>query len=144
MCRQTSSSKSRPTRAGFTVLEIVVSMILLGVVLSLLAPLAKRANAQRERNEARRAALFELSNVLERQTANPADWSEGTEVRVIEVPTRLMSSFPQAELAVTRHLLEAPAGYRFDATFTWSEPNGQRAAPLRLSAFAFPDAEATP
>jgi hypothetical protein len=65
-------------------------------------------------------------------------------MQVVEVPTKLMSSFPQAELAVTRHRLEAPAGYRFDATFTWSEPNGQRAAPLRLSAFAFPSAEVTP
>jgi hypothetical protein len=44
---------------------------------------------------------------------------------------------------VTRHPLEEPGGYRFDATFTWNEPNGQRAAPLRLSAFAFLDAEAT-
>lgn len=143
MCRNRFSMNSRPATAGFTVLEIVVSMILLGVVLGLVAPLAKRANLQRERNEARRAALFELSNVLEQRTANPADWPAVTESQSIEVPARLQSRFPEAALAVMRHRVEEPAGFRFDATFTWKEPNGQRAAPLRLSAFAFPEAEAT-
>jgi len=133
--------KTDSRTSGFTVLEIVVSMILLGVVLGLVAPLAKSVHAQRERNEARRAALFELSNVLERQTATPTDWPDETDQKIVEVPARLTSDFRQAELAVTRYRLEAPAGYRFDATFTWNEPNEQRAAPLQLSAFAFPNTE---
>ena len=124
-------------------LEIIVSMILLGVVLSLVAPLAKRMNEQRQRNEARRAALFELSNVLEQQTADPTGWPQGAETRSLDVPAHLKAKFPQPELVVARHRVDTPDGYRFDATFTWQEPNGQRAAPMRLSAFAFSDVEET-
>jgi hypothetical protein len=119
-------------------------MILLGVVLSLIAPLAKRANEQRQRNEDRRAALFELSNVLEQQVAKPDDWPADAETQPAAVPAHLQAHFPQAELTVSRHLVENPTGYRFDAAFTWMEPNGRRAAPLHLSAFAFPKTEGTP
>jgi hypothetical protein len=119
-------------------------MILLGVVLSLIAPLAKRANEQRQRNEDRRAALFELSNVLEQQIAKPDDWPADTKTQPAAVPAHLQAHFPQAELTLSRQQVENPAGYRFDAAFTWSEPNGRRAAPLHLSAFAFPKTEGTP
>jgi type II secretory pathway pseudopilin PulG len=144
MLSRPRTTRSRRTETGFTVLEVIVSMILLGVVLSLIAPLAKRANEQRQRNEDRRAALFELSNVLEQQVAEPDRWPADAETQLAAVPAHLQGHFPQAEFTVSRQRVENPAGYRFDAAFTWMEPNGRRAAPLRLSAFAFPKAEGTP
>lgn len=139
MRRTLCITRSRAT--GFTVLEVIVSMILLGVVLSLVAPLAKNANQQRQRNEARRAALFELSNVLEQQAANLAEWPDDAEEQPFEIPATLQSRFREADLTISRHRIENPTGFRFDATFTWQEPNGRRSAPLKMSAFAFAAAE---
>ncbi|MDQ3332722.1 MAG: type II secretion system GspH family protein [Planctomycetota bacterium] len=135
-------STRRPSpNPGYTVLEIIVSMILLGIVLGMVAPLAKRVVEQRRRTESRLAALFEVSNVLERMTEDRAAWPSEGERRTMDLSGNLRSRFQEPELVVSSTVLDEPPGRRFDATFSWREPNGRRASPVTLSAFSFDASE---
>jgi type II secretory pathway pseudopilin PulG len=131
------SARCRTSSAGFTVLEIIVSMILLGVVLSMVAPLTKRVVDQRRANEARRAALFEVSNDLERLVADRSAWPNAGEQKSLDISASLRTRFHEPEVTIRRITLTDPTGERFDASFSWKEPNGRRAAPVTLSAFSF-------
>lgn len=123
---------------GFTILEIVVSMILLGSVLAIVVPLTKRAVDQRRQAETRRAALIEVSNALERLAADPTTWPEPGTATDVPLPDRLAARLREPRLVVASAALSGPpSGRRFDASLTWAEPTGGRSAPLRLSAFAF-------
>ena len=133
-----------PNRRGFTISEIIVAMILLGSVIAMLVPLTKRAIDQRRAVETRRAALIEVSNALERVTADASAWPEPGTVQSAPLPDAFAGRLREARLEITSVPLdESPPGRRFDATLTWLEPTGRHAAPLRLSAFAFegPSAE---
>ena len=115
-------------------------MILLGTVITLIAPLAKRAIDERERSHLRRAGLIEMSNVLERLVADPSAWPPPGDERTVPLPEELASRFDEPQLTIASVALDGPvAGRRFDAALSWRAPNGRRTAPLRLSAFAFPD-----
>ncbi|MGC1273827.1 MAG: hypothetical protein WBC44_08985 [Planctomycetaceae bacterium] len=128
---------ARPTR-GFTITEVVVSMILLGTVVGIVVPLTKRAIDQREQAQVRRAALIEVSNALERLVADPTAGPKSGEVREMPLPERLSSQLREPHFSVTAVPIEGTAeGRRFDAVLTWVEPNGRRSSPIRLSAFAF-------
>lgn len=131
-------SAERPPR-GFTIPEIIMSMVLLGAVLAVIVPLARRANDQGRASATRRAALLEVSNALERITADPAAGPAAGEERTVPVSTGLARRLEEPTLVVTGVAVEDPPGRRFDAALTWVEPNGRRAAPIRLSAFAFED-----
>lgn len=123
---------------GFTITEVVVSMILLGTVVGIVVPLTKRAIDQREQAQIRRAALIEVSNALERVVADPPAGPKLEEVREMPLPERLSSQLRDPHFAITAVPLENTAkGRRFDAELTWLEPNGRRSSPIRLSAFAF-------
>lgn len=124
-------------RHGFTIPEIIVSMILLGAVLGVIVPLAKRANDQARLSSTRRAALLEVSNALERLTADPAAWPAPGEEWTVPLPDSLNRQLPEAKLVISNMAVEDPPGRRFDASLTWVEPTKGRSAPIRLSAFAF-------
>lgn len=115
-------------------------MILLGAVLGVIVPLAKRANDQARLSSTRRAALLEVSNALERVAADPATWPAAGEERSMPLPDSLATRLPEATLVVSSVALGDPPGRRFDASLTWVEPTKGRAAPIRLSAFAFESA----
>lgn len=130
---------ARFTSAGFTVTEVVITMILLGAVISMIAPLTRRAIDQREQSQQRRAALIEVSNALERIAADPSSWPAPGEELSLPLPEEVAAPFDDPQLTITSVSLQEPvAGRRFDAALTWRAPNGRQAAPLRLSAFAFP------
>ena|SRR5690606_3480610 len=138
------ASKALPTRSeaaprgGFSLLEIIVSMILMGAVLAMVVPLTKRVVEQRRSAETRRAALLEVSNVLERLTADASDRPAAGEERRVPVPDHLTSRLENPAMVVAATAIDGPpAGVRLDASLTWTEPSGRTAAPLRLSAFVF-------
>ncbi len=131
-----SPRPSSPRRA-FNIPEILVSLMLLGVALSVIVPLARRANEQGRRSETRRAALLEVSNALERLTANPTSGPTPGSEQTLPLSESLSRRLTEPQLVVRTVALEDPVGRRFDAALTWREPTGGRSAPLRLSAFAF-------
>jgi prepilin-type N-terminal cleavage/methylation domain-containing protein len=129
--------RRRTRRRGFTVLEVIVTMILLGAVLGVMVPLTKRATEQRRLSETRRAALLEASNALERLAADPAAAPAAGEERTVPLPETLSRRLPDAALVVRGEAQTDPPGRRLDASLSWTEPNGRRATPVRLSAFVF-------
>ena len=128
----------RSVARGFTLLEIIVSMILLGIVLAMVVPMTRLVVEQRRRSETRRAALLEVSNALERLTIDPSRGPAVGEEQTLPVSESLAARLKEPTLVVRTEAVDGPpAGRRFDASLTWSERSGRRAAPLRLSAFVF-------
>ena len=113
-------------------------MILLGAVLSMLAPAARQAALQRRRSEARRLGVLELSNVLERLVAQPASAPAVGQTRSQPVSAALAADFPEGAVTVQAAAVAGDVpSRRLDATLTWTRPNAPAPAPLRLSAFLF-------
>src|SRR5690349_7433443 len=88
------------TRRGFSLLEVIVAMILLGAVLAVVVPFAKRANERQRATEGRRAALLEVSNALERITADPATGPAAGEEKEVPLPEAVARRFDEPRLVV--------------------------------------------
>jgi len=130
-------------RRAFTVTEVIVSMILLGTAIGIIAPLAKRAIDVREQAQLRRTALIELSNTLERLELDAALGPAPGQSKTLDIPSPLARRLKNPELIVAATALDDdPAGVRLDAVLSWTAPNGRQTAPLRLSAFVFEAAPA--
>lgn len=135
-----------PARRGFTLLEIIVTVIVFGVVLSLVASLTRRAISERRLLDTRRAALLEVSNTLEILEADPAARPEPGGQRELALPERLADKLDESELIARATQLENesgdPAGVRLDVALTWMTAQHRRAAPIALSTIVFPESSA--
>ena len=134
-----SDRHSRVTtrRRGFTLVEAVVSMTLLGAVLATIVPLARTASGQWRRTEARRVAVLEASNALERMTADPAAAPAVGEERTVSLPEDWPAGWREPTLTVQAVAITGDVpGRRLDATLAWTDPEG-RPASVRQSAFLF-------
>ena len=133
----------KPTRRGFTLLEVIVAVIVFGVVLSIIANLTRRAIDQRRRLEVRRVALLEVSNALEVLEAEPASRPAPGQRRELAVPEMLGDRLESPRLMTRATALEGmAAGVRLDVSLTWMTDHGRRSAPIELSTIVYPDFEA--
>jgi hypothetical protein len=87
-------------RSGVTLLEVVVSALLFGVILGVAMQLFRTVGLQRRAIERQHAAIREAGNVLERLAALP--WARLTpqSVREIRLSEAARQALPGAELAV--------------------------------------------
>lgn len=129
----------RPARRGFTMLEIIVTVIVFGVVLSLVTTLTRRAIDQRRLLDTRRAALLEVSNALEVLEADPAARPQPGRQRQLELPEALANKLDEPTLiARATSLAGPPARLRLDVELTWMTGQNRPAAPITLSTVVFP------
>ena len=141
---QTRNLQIRFVRSrGFTLLEVTITMTLLGAALAMFVPLLSRVNAVRRASAARRAALQEAHNILERFSAR--DWGDvnqktaDTERLSREAGQSLHE--PQLKLTVT-DVAGSPPGKRVAVEIRWKNREGDYVAPVRLATFLFKEKEA--
>lgn len=135
----TLTHRVRAVRPGFTVFEVVITTVLLGTLLAVIIPVSKRAIDHQKKTEARRLALIEISNGLERITADRDSWPPLGEEKEMPLEAMIFRQFPRPRLIVQAVEVNTPGSNatRLDAALTWETPQGGRTPPLRLSAFAF-------
>lgn len=139
MCHSPQTSPQRPRR-GFTLLEVIVTVIVFGIVLSIVANLTRRAIDQRRRLDVRRAALLEVSNALEILEADRSARPAPGESRELSLPEFLTSQLDSPRLIARATALDgAPGGVRLDVELTWMTEHGRRSAPLELSTILYPE-----
>lgn len=125
-------------RRGFTLLELMATVILLGTVLLTLAPVLRWAALQRRDADHRQAGLLEVQNALERLTALPYESitaEAAADVRLSD-STRSLLREPRLTISVTE-TDDEPAGKRVSAELRWQDRAGNDAAPVRLTTWIF-------
>ncbi len=135
-------------RRGVLLAELIIAFGVLGVAATVLMAVVLSVSAQRAAAEQRQFALIHAENVLDALLATP--WPEATaeglsqqlESRTADLPAR-----PQlVDLKRTVTVTDEPddSARQITLELRWRDRHGEWAAPLRLSAWYFAPAEATP
>lgn len=139
--RTTLTTSDRPgisRRSGVTLLETVVTLTLVVVLLSLIAPVTRWSNAQRRASDRRELAIQTAANVLERLSAR--DWNEITPAAAdaVALPADAAAQLPEATLTIAVTPAETdPPAKRITVAIGWNNRAGRRVAPATLTAYVF-------
>ncbi len=122
-------------RRGFTLIETMVALGVLGVVLLLLAQLGGQVLLERRRNAARQEAVEAAANVLEAARACP--WDELTPAWAARqrLPESLSRRLPGGRLQVrVEPEASRPNTRRVTVEVRWSHNDNRPAPPVQLVA----------
>ena len=127
-----------PARSGFTLVELIVTMVLLGVVMTTVVPLLGWVNVQRRAPDARLFAVQETANILERFTIR--DWDEITQesADTIEISDHTAELLKEPSLKVTVQEMDSELpSRRISVELSWNNRAGDRVPPARLTSFVY-------
>ena len=126
----------RRKRAGLLMVEMIVSLILLGTVVSIVIPTLGWMGRQNRLSLQKQEAIQGLHNLMEDLTARPSAELTPRAAEKIELPAALRRQLPGAKLQV--EITEAPPNAkRIRLRLAWIGQNGRPLAPLRLSAWVY-------
>lgn len=144
--RMPAPQGERPNaRRGFTLIELISTCILLGVVFSVSIPLLTVVAHERRSAEQRQFALQHATNLLERTTIK--NWSQLAvgEQALTDAPTDVQSLLPGLERQIeVKELSGEPRSKQVAVSVRWKNRTGQLVAPIRLSAWVYPIGEDQP
>lgn len=113
------------SRSGFTLIEVVVSFVILAVILSSSVSLLAALAAQRSSAWRETMAVIELGNVMER--ARRADWGE-LDASVVDkwlLPDDARRFLPNGSLAIQIEVIKGqPESKRILVGINWQATNG--------------------
>ncbi len=113
--------------------EVMISVVLLGLLLTLLVPLVKSVNESRRIADQRRVALIELSNLLEQVASWPREKVTVDDIQKLSLSETTKAALPDATLTSKATAETAPAGLmKIELALKWSQP-GANAPPVRLT-----------
>ena len=128
------------SRRGFTLVEQMISGMLLGALFMIVGPTLSWIARERRATERHQEALVEVANTMERISS--LAWDEITPERLSEIKLteHTRRQLPDGQLAVAVHMDEAaPEAKRITVELRWKNSAGQFAAPVRLTAWAYRD-----
>ncbi len=132
-------------RRGFTLVELISTCILMGVVFSVSIPLLTVVAHERRTAEQRQFALQHATNLLERTLTRT--WSElpvGNQ-ELAAAPADVQTLLPGLDRQVdVRELTEEPRSKQVSVSIRWHGRSGELVAPIRLSAWVYPNGEGQP
>lgn len=144
--RRMPSRLLRRPRRGYTVVELIVTSLLLGTVFSTLAPILGSVNRLRQSGERRQLAMQEVANLMEELSVR--EWSqltaEGTED--ITLTPAVQAALPDAELTIRILPEESEVAAveadaievrRIEISLRWREQGDQFIAPVRLTTWRY-------
>ena len=136
--RKRSGGKMPPLRrrAGLLMVEMIVSLVLLGAVVSIVIPTLGWIGWQNRLSMQKQEAVQGLHNLMDELTARPYAELTPEAAGKIELPLALKQQLPSAKLQV--EIAEAPPNARrIRLRLSWLQKNGRPLAPLRLSAWVY-------
>ena len=130
-------------RQGFSIVEMIVSAILLGVVLTTTVPLLGWAAGQRHASRQRQFALNEVANVMEQLTLRSWETVTKQSAREIELsePARAYLTDGRLTVAVSQPKGGPPAK-RITVELSWKNRAGEFVSPASLTAWIYQIQEA--
>jgi Tfp pilus assembly protein PilV len=124
--------------AGFMIIELVVTALLLAIAMTVTVKVLGWVAHERRDAERRQLAVLEVGNIMERFAARPFDELTADSARgfTLTEPARL--SLPGAELNVSVEGVDGPRpAKRLAVRIRWQARAGIWAAPVRVMAWAY-------
>lgn len=129
-----SDSSPRLRRSGFGTVELVVSMVLFGVLVSSIGPIVRHISASNRMNEQRQLAQLELANLMERISTLPPGQVTADRIEALRAESKQASQLAQAELkAVVGD--ESDGLRQITLSLSWKPDSGTHMKPVRLTAW---------
>ena len=122
-------------RRGFTLFEIMIALVLLGVLLAVALKTLGWVAAEHRAAERRQFALHTLANLLERAAATPFETLNDKTLAVWTLPDAAARVLPDAEL--TSRVEAVGDAKRVSVRLRWRGRSGIWEAPCRLTAFFY-------
>ena len=132
-----SPEGDRRDRRGISMLEIIVTSLLLGTVITAIVPVLSACAAHHRTSDLRRCGMQELSNALERMSLSPYDQLDDAARGPFELSAPARRQIPGGRLSVTvSNDAGEPRARRITAELHWSSAGGT-SQPLRLSTWRY-------
>jgi prepilin-type N-terminal cleavage/methylation domain-containing protein len=129
------SSLPHPRR-GFTLLELMLALMLLGLFVALLSPLLLASARERRTAVQEQLALQLAANQLERLTlADSSELDQYATATAVPVPENIARWMPEVEQTVQTTATDA--GRRIVVTLTWHQRAGVPHRPVVLEGWSF-------
>jgi hypothetical protein len=134
--RERASCRSSDRRRGFTILELVGTCFLLGVMFTITVPMLMIVARERRSTEQRQFALRHLENLLEETTSRPAAELAIGEQPLADPDPDLTAILPGLERNLTVRSIEGePDTLLVVGTIRWQMAGGKPGVPMQLSAW---------
>lgn len=133
-------TRSNPAHhnAGFTVIELTVTMILLGMLMALVVPMLSLISQQQRESERRVVAVQLIGNMMERMTSNNYEAITQSAAEEIQLPAEEAPYFPDAKLTVTVTETDSgPNAKQITIVLSWNDSHGVAVAPARLTTYVY-------
>jgi hypothetical protein len=125
---------SRARRSGFLLAEVLISVILLAVAMTLAVKLVGWVALEQRAAQRRERALWEASNLLERLSARPWEELSPEAARALALSPAALQALPGAELKVEVTDQDRPLpARRLQVEIRWRDRSGGFEAPIRLA-----------
>ena len=134
MGRQPPPSPAKSHRNGFTMLELLMALIVLGALMSIVAPTLAAVQRQRLEVVRHQIALAALNNLAEQVSVQPwealtADWANG-----LRPSDEIQSQLPDAHWNARWEEVTEPAPARVvHLQVDWQVNSVRRSVPVRLT-----------
>lgn len=125
-------------RRGYTLLELMTAMIVLGTATATIVPVIGWAHAQRRAAESRQIAVLEAANVIERLSVRK--WEDVTpeSAAKIKLSPSAARSLRDPVLKVTvAPVKDDPDAKRVALELRWKNREGDSLQPVRLTRFLY-------
>ena len=133
-----ASGRTSRHRCGMSLVEVIVSGILLGTVMTIAVPTLSWVVRERRAADQRQQAMFAVENVLERFSARQWDEITKDNAEKIELSQVIRDQLPGAALNCAVHTKpDAADEKRIAVELTWLGRTGQALAPVRLTTWVY-------
>lgn len=124
-------------RCGSLLIELVISGLLLGIVMSAIIPTLGWLVRERKTSQERQAAILEVGNLMERVSA--LGWEELTPERAAQfkVTDALARQLPDAKLAISIEVEDAENAKRVLIELTWEIARGHPSPAVRMATWVY-------
>lgn len=141
--RRRSPSRAQARSSGILLLEALIAVVLAAAVVVTVAQMLALVAQQRRGAQQRSVAAHEAGNLLEDFASRP--WTELTAEHLATIPlsAECRQCLPDAALRVEVQA-EPDDCKRIRVQIDWQAASGQRAEPVRLTAWRFRDEEGRP
>ncbi len=125
-------------RAGFSLLEMFVAVVVFGTVLMTFLPLMQSVGKQQRMTDQRLLALREANNMLEELSRRKWNDLTADELAKLTLPEEVKSRLPQAALQIdVSESAEQPPSKRVAVKLSWTPRSGQAAQSVQLATWFF-------
>jgi len=138
-CHSRICSRRPAIRQGITLVELTIAVAVFSVLLATSAKMIFVASSQLRANERRNVALQTVQAVSEQIGNIPWDQLTSGSASQITIPESVTSYLPGAKLIVSLEDETDPAAKRVRVEITWNGHGDQRAGPVRLTSWVFPE-----